>query len=79
MVAIRLFAAARDAAGVARDDVPGATVGAVLDAARSRYGERFGAVLAHSTVWCNGVSAELDQPVGVADEVAVLPPVSGGA
>jgi molybdopterin synthase sulfur carrier subunit len=79
MVAIRLFAAARDAAGVARDDVPGSTVGAVLDAARGRYGEDFSAVLAHSTVWCNGESAELDQPVGVADEVAVLPPVSGGA
>ena len=79
MVAIRLFAAARDAAGVARDEVPGATVGDVLDAARSRYGASFAGVLSHSTVWCNGETAELDQPVGGSDEVAVLPPVSGGA
>jgi molybdopterin synthase sulfur carrier subunit len=79
MVAIRLFAAARDAAGVARDEVPGNTVGDVLDAARIRYGEPFAGVLAHSTVWCNGETAELDRPVGGADEVAVLPPVSGGA
>jgi molybdopterin synthase sulfur carrier subunit len=79
MAAIRLFAAARDAAGVARDDVPGATVGAVLDAARSRYGAAFVTVLEHSTVWCNGETADLGRPVGAADEVAVLPPVSGGA
>jgi 3-methyl-2-oxobutanoate hydroxymethyltransferase len=30
---LRLFAAARDAAGTARDEVPGRTVGEVLDAA----------------------------------------------
>ena len=35
---LRLFAAAREAAGTGRDDVPGATVGEVLDAAVARYG-----------------------------------------
>jgi molybdopterin converting factor small subunit len=79
MATLRLFAAAREAAGTGRDTVAGATVGEVLDQARTRYGEGFDAVLATAKVWCNGEPAELDQPVTDADEVAVLPPVSGGA
>jgi molybdopterin synthase sulfur carrier subunit len=76
---LRLFAAARDAAGTGRDEVPGATVGAVLAAARARYGAEFTAVLEVCRVWVNGDTADLDTPVGDEDEVAVLPPVSGGA
>lgn len=76
---IRLFAAAREAAGTATDEVPGVTVDEVLDAARARYGDEFAAVLAASRVWCNGEPVVGDQPVGPADEVAVLPPVSGGS
>jgi molybdopterin synthase sulfur carrier subunit len=76
---LRLFAAAREAAGTGRDEVPGATVGAVLDAAVARYGADFGAVLATAKVWVNGEGAERGDPVAATDEVAVLPPVSGGA
>ncbi len=76
---LRLFASARDAAGTARDDVPGATVGAVLATARERYGPAFVAVLATAKVWVNGEPATDDDPVIDTDEVAVLPPVSGGA
>ena len=78
MAVLRLFAAAREAAGTARDEVPGATVGDVLAAARSRYGDRFGAVLDGSRVWVNGEPADPTDPVRDGDEVAVLPPVSGG-
>lgn len=78
MVALRLFAAARTTAGTARDDVPGETVGQVLDAAVARYGEEFAAVLATCAVWCNGEPAERSVAVGADDEVGVLPPVSGG-
>ena len=78
MAVLRLFASAREAAGTARDEVPGETVGDVLDAACARYGEQFTAVLARCRVWRNGDPAERDEPVGDADEVAVLPPVSGG-
>ena len=74
-----LFAAAREAAGTGREEVEGATVGDVLDAARARHGELFAKVLASSKVWRNGEPATDDEPVGPADEVAVLPPVSGGA
>ena len=79
MPRLRLFAAARDAAGTGRDEVPGATVGAVLTAARERYGNDFAAVLEVCRIWVNGDTADLDTPVGDDDEVAVLPPVSGGA
>jgi hypothetical protein len=38
-------------------------------------------VLHHSKVWVNGLEAPAgrDTPLGPGDEVAVLPPVSGGA
>jgi molybdopterin converting factor small subunit len=78
MAVLRLFAAARDAAGTGRDEVDGATVGEVLDVAIGRYGPAFGEVLERAKVWCNGEPAERDEPVGPDDEVAVLPPVSGG-
>ncbi|MCD9625364.1 MoaD/ThiS family protein [Rhabdothermincola salaria] len=78
MAHLRLFAAARDAAGAARAEMAGDTVGDVLAAAVAAYGPDFAAVVENSRVWCNGEPAEVDHPVGPADEVAVLPPVSGG-
>jgi molybdopterin converting factor small subunit len=74
-----LFAAARQAAGRARDDVPGHTVDEVLRTACDRYGDAFSAVLANSRVWCNGEPVVGSAIVSDGDEVAVLPPVSGGA
>ena len=78
MAVLRLFAAAREAAGTGRDEVPGATVGEVLDGAVDRYGAGFADVLARCKVWRNGDEAGRDDAVTDADEVAVLPPVSGG-
>ena len=75
---LRLFAAAREAAGVTADRIDGPTVGAVLDRAIERYGSDFAAVLAGSRVWLNGEPTAPDEPVTDRDEVAVLPPVSGG-
>ena len=79
MAVLRLFAAAREAAGTGRDTVPGGTVGAVLDEARRRYGPRFGQILDGCRVWLNGEPAAPDDAVSESDEVAVLPPVSGGS
>lgn len=79
MPVLRLFAAAREAAGTGRDEVAGATVAEVLAAARHRYGEPFVTVLAGARVWVNGEPAAGDDAVSPADEVAVLPPVSGGS
>ncbi|MFM8389926.1 MAG: MoaD/ThiS family protein [Actinomycetota bacterium] len=50
----------------------------MLDEACVRYGEGFAAVLATCRVWCNGDETDRAAPVGPGDEVAVLPPVSGG-
>ena len=79
MVVLRLFAAAREAAGTGRTELPGATVSEVLDEARARFGDDFAQVLATSRIWVNGEPAAGDCPVTKTDEVAVLPPVSGGA
>ena len=79
MPTIRLFAGAREAAGTDRDAVDGTTVGAVLDAAVERFGADFASLLPSCKVWLNGEPAERDDAVGSADEVAVLPPVSGGS
>jgi molybdopterin synthase sulfur carrier subunit len=79
MAVLRLFAQAREAAGAGRDVVDGGTVDQVLAAARARYGEGFARLLPNCRVWVNGEPAEGDQPVTDTDEVAVLPPVSGGA
>jgi molybdopterin converting factor small subunit len=73
-----MFASARAAAGRGRDDVPGDTVGAVLATARQRYGARFDEVLRTCRIWVNGEPASESTTVGSSDEVAVLPPVSGG-
>ncbi len=79
MATLRLFASAREAAGTDRDEVDGDTVKAVLEAAAVRFGEGFAAVLPSCRVWVNGEPAEPDDIVSEQDEVAVLPPVSGGS
>lgn len=75
---LRLFASAREAAGTASDVFDASTVGEVLAAATRRYGDAFAEQLRVCRVWVNGEPAQLDDVVGDRDEVAVLPPVSGG-
>jgi molybdopterin converting factor small subunit len=78
VVVLRLFAAAREAAGAGRAELPGRTVGDVLAAAGDRFGAGFREVLATAQVWRNGEPCASSDPVAEGDEVAVLPPVSGG-
>lgn len=77
-VRLLFFAAARQAAGVASESVRAATVAEVLEGARRRHGEAFAAVLEGCRVWVNGEPAAEDSALRDGDEVAVLPPVSGG-
>lgn len=79
MPVLRLFAAAREAASETSVRLEGKTVGEVLAAASTRFGKPFADVLATSRVWVNGEPAGQADPVNPDDEVAVLPPVSGGS
>lgn len=79
MANLLLFGPARTAAGTARLALDAPTVSALCDAARARFGPGFAAVLDGSAVWVNGEPLEGDPTLGPADEVAVVPPVSGGA
>jgi molybdopterin converting factor small subunit len=75
---LRLFGPARLATGQSSVEVAGRTVGDVLAAAEARFGEDLAAVVAVSSIWVNGAAASLGDAVGDADEVSVIPPVSGG-
>jgi molybdopterin synthase sulfur carrier subunit len=78
MATLRMFASAREAAGTGRAEFAGTTVGDVLTAAIASFGDGFARVLPSCRVWVNGEAADPADPVGAGDEVAVLPPVSGG-
>jgi molybdopterin converting factor small subunit len=78
MASLRLFGPARQAAGVGQIDVSGNTVQQVLASAECLFGEEFAAVVTISRIWLNGESAIAESPVTESDEVAVIPPVSGG-
>lgn len=78
MAILRLFASAREAAGTGRDEFDAPTVAAVIEQATERYGPAFSAVLGTCKIWLNGDAVDPSTPVSSRDEVAVLPPVSGG-
>lgn len=78
MAMLRLFASVRVAAGTGRTEIDGATVDAVVANAKARYGEEFTALLQTCRVWLNGEPASGAESVVAGDEVAILPPVSGG-
>jgi sulfur-carrier protein len=75
-----LFARAREVAGRSNDDIDAATLGELLDRAREAYGPEFASILDRCRIWVNGnePTGGMDMPVGPKDEIAVLPPVSGG-
>ena len=75
---LRLFGPAREAAGTASITLPGQSVSGIIAAAEEQFGEAFSQVVATSNIWLNGEPVEPDAPVSDGDEVAVIPPVSGG-
>jgi molybdopterin synthase sulfur carrier subunit len=78
-VVLLLFASARVAAGTGRAELHARSVAELLHQARARYGEQFAAVLDGSKVWVNGEPSSPERQLCEGDEVAVLPPVSGGS
>jgi MoaD family protein len=79
MVKVRLFAALRELAGSSQVEAEGGTAGEVVDILSSRYGERFAQIAAVGSVVVNGERAARSTPLTTGDEVALLPPVSGGS
>jgi len=80
-VRVRMFAALREAAGTGDAEVPPGTLPALLALLRERYGRGFADVLARCSILLDGRVVTPDAPVEVSDgaELALLPPVSGGA
>ncbi|MGD0691721.1 MAG: MoaD/ThiS family protein [Acidimicrobiales bacterium] len=78
MARLILLGPAREAAGTRDDIVDGDSLDVVLDEAVRRYGPAFRALLEVSQVWVNGEPVEAGALIGHEDEIAVLPPVSGG-
>lgn len=79
MATLRLFANLRECAGTSSAEVAGETVGAVLGAAVQTYGAAFAEGLSTARVWVNGEPADDETVVTAQDEIALIPPVSGGA
>lgn len=79
MATVRLFAGLREIAGTSRVQVEGSTVGEVVETAARQMGPQFRAAVATARIWRNGEAAEMHDGVGPDDELAILPPVSGGA
>jgi molybdopterin converting factor subunit 1 len=77
---VRLFARARDLAGSDRLTIElpeGATVGQLRRMLTTQYPKLAG-LLEHSALAVADEFAADNQPLSVGDEVALLPPVSGG-
>jgi molybdopterin converting factor small subunit len=75
---VLFFGPARDATGAKSAELEGSSVDEVVAAAVQRYGQPLAHLIPSCRVWVNGDPARNDAPVGPDDEVAVLPPVSGG-
>jgi MoaD family protein len=79
MIKVRLFAALRELAGASEVEAEGSTAGDLADALSERFGERFAKIAAVGSLVVNGERASRTTAVTAGDEVALLPPVSGGA
>jgi MoaD family protein len=79
VIRVRLFAALRELAGASEiSDLSGRTVGELADRLEQRYGERFAHVAGVSSFVVNGERASRATVLADGDEMAILPPVSGG-
>jgi len=78
MAILRLFASVKQMAGTGSVILSGATVADVVEEASQRYGAEFSDMARNCRIWLNGNPTEINAPVNDDDEIALLPPVSGG-
>jgi molybdopterin converting factor small subunit len=81
LVTVLFFASAREAAGArsAPFGFAGRTVAQLAGALVATYGPDLERVLRTCAIWVNGEQVPSSYVLCAGDEVAVLPPVSGGA
>lgn len=77
-VRVVLFAALRELAGASRLEEDAPDLGALLDALSARLGPEFDRILAIGSVLVDGERANRGRTLEDGQEVALLPPVSGG-
>ena len=78
MAILRLFASVKQMAGTGSVILSGGTVSDVLEEAAKRFGSEFSDMSKNCRIWLNGNPTEINTPVNDDDEIALLPPVSGG-
>jgi molybdopterin converting factor small subunit len=79
MPSVRLFASLRELAGARVVELEGSTVEELLRDAAARFGPEFDRLARAGSVVIGGERAVPDRVVGEGDDVAFLPPFSGGA
>lgn len=79
MARVRLYGPARDAFGAATLEVPASDVDELVAALGRAGAPAAVALLSRCRVWVNGDPAPPGLALAAADEVAIVPPVSGGA
>jgi MoaD family protein len=77
-VRVRLFAALREIAGASTVEAEGATVDEVVAALCERFGESFADIARIGSIVVDGERVVGPMPLADGDEIALLPPVSGG-
>ena len=79
MLTVRYYAAARAAAGVAEEVMPGDTLDALRTTMVKAHGDRLASVLSVASFLVNGVAwRDKDAPLPPGSTVDVLPPFAGG-
>ncbi|HUR14062.1 MAG TPA: MoaD/ThiS family protein [Mycobacteriales bacterium] len=82
LTTVRYWAALKDAAGTADEQVDASTLADALDAVRARHDDRFGQVLARCSLLVDGVQVGQRDHAQVrllgGGEVDCLPPFAGG-
>ncbi|HJP65893.1 MAG TPA: MoaD/ThiS family protein [Actinomycetota bacterium] len=78
MIRVRLFASLRELAGSGEVELDAATVGEAAAKLSERLGPKFDQLMASGSVVVDGERVNADRPLVDGDQVAFLPPVSGG-
>ena len=78
MAEVRLFAVLRELAGAPTVEAEGDSVEAIVQDLCDRHGDRFASIVRVSSVVVDGERASLEMALSGHEEIAILPPVSGG-